>query len=53
MVAMISSEGEQIDFVKRVDPKDRNVEYWMDDFERMMTTSVRNVLEISILNYTE
>lgn len=53
MVAMISSEGEQIDFVKRVDPKDRNVEYWMGDVERMMTTSVRNVLEISILDYTE
>lgn len=53
MVAMISAEGEKVNFIKRVDPKDRNVEYWMGDVERMMVNSVRNVLEISIMDYTE
>lgn len=53
MVKMISAEGEQIEFVKRVDPKERNVEYWMGDVERMMTTSIRHVLDLSIQDYTE
>jgi hypothetical protein len=34
MVAMMSVEGEKVDFTKRVDPKDRNVEFWMGDVER-------------------
>ena len=29
VLEMISAEWEQINFVKRIDPKDRNVEYWM------------------------
>lgn len=51
MVAMISAEKEQVDFVKKIDPKDRNVEYWMGDVEKMMTTSVRHVLHKSIEDY--
>lgn len=51
MVAMISAEGEQINFTKKIDPKDRNVEYWMGDVEKMMTTSVRQVLFDSIEDY--
>ena len=53
MWAMISAEGEQVNFVKKIDPKDRNVEYWMGDVEKMMTTSVRHVLLTSIEDYTE
>lgn len=53
MWAMHSAEGEQVSFVKKIDPKDRNVEYWMGDVERMMTTSVRGVLLRSIEDYTE
>jgi len=53
MWAMISAEKEQVNFVKKIDPKDRNVEYWMGDVEKMMTTSVRSVLLDSILDYTE
>ena len=34
--AMFSIEGEKINFVKKIDPKDRNVEYWMGDVEKMM-----------------
>ena len=34
MVAMMSVEGEKVDFVRRVDPKDRNVEFWMGDVEK-------------------
>ena len=51
MLAMESSEGERIDFVKKVDPKDRNVEYWMGDLERQMTSSVRAVFEIGMERY--
>ena len=53
MVAMISAEAEQVNFVKKIDPKDRNVEYWMGDVEKMMTSSVRHVLLHSIEDYTE
>jgi dynein heavy chain len=51
MHAMISAEKEKVDFVKKIDPKDRNVEYWMGDVEKMMTTSVRAVLLASIEDY--
>jgi len=53
MAAMISAEKEQVNFVKKVDPRDRNVEYWMGDVEKMMTTSVRHVLLRSIEEYLE
>jgi len=53
MWAMISAEGEKVDFVKRIDPIGRNVEYWMGDVERMMTNSVRAVLLGSIEDYTQ
>jgi dynein heavy chain len=53
MWAMISAESEQVNFVKKIDPKDRNVEYWMGDVEKMMTTSVRHVLLHSIEDYSE
>jgi dynein heavy chain len=49
--AMFSGEGEKINFVKKIDPKDRNVEYWMGDVEKMMQMSVRNVLLRSIEDY--
>jgi len=49
--AMYSGEGEKIDFVKKIDPKDRNVEFWMGDVEKMMVASVRNVLELSVIDY--
>ena len=45
MVAMMSVEGEQVDFTKKVDPKDRNVEFWMGDVERQMIASVRQIFE--------
>ena len=53
MWAMISAEGEQVNFTKKIDPKDRNVEYWMGDVEKMMTTSVRHVLLTSVEDYLE
>ena len=34
MTSMISGEGENIQFVRKIDPKDRNVEFWMGDVER-------------------
>lgn len=51
--AMFSGEGEKVNFVKKVDPKDRNVEYWMGDVEKMMTLSVRQVLYHSVIEYKE
>lgn len=48
---MFSGEGEKVNFVKKIDPKDRNVEYWMGDVEKMMQLSVRNVLLKSIEDY--
>lgn len=51
--AMFSGEGEKVDFVKKIDPRDRNVEFWMGDVEKMMALSVRHVLEHSVLDYKE
>jgi dynein heavy chain len=53
MTNMISAEGENIAFTRRVDPKDRNVEFWMGDVERQMTASVRHVCEHGIHDYLE
>jgi len=53
ILAMYSGEGEKVNFVKKVDPRDRNVEYWMGDVEKMMTTSVRNVLDVSVIDYKQ
>ncbi len=50
---MFSGEGEKVNFVKKIDPKDRNVEFWMGDVEKMMTTSVRHVLDFSVVDYKE
>lgn len=51
--AMFSGEGEKVNFVKKIDPKDRNVEYWMGEVERMMQLSVRNVLLFSVEDYLQ
>jgi dynein heavy chain len=34
MTHMISAEGEIIELSKKIDPKDRNVEFWMGDVEK-------------------
>ena len=51
IVAMFSGEKEMINFYEPVDPKDKGVEYWMGEIERMMFKSVRNVLLLSIKDY--
>jgi hypothetical protein len=33
---MCSAEGEFVDFIAHLDPKVKNVEYWMGDVEDMM-----------------
>lgn len=53
MTNMISGEGENIAFVRKIDPKDRNVEFWMGDVERQMIASVRHVMEYGIEDYLE
>lgn len=51
IIAMYSGEKEKIDFVDTVDPRDKGVEFWMGEVERMMVTSVRYVLKRSIDEY--
>ena len=51
MVAMMSVEGEKIEFTKKVSPTDRNVEFWMGDVEKQMVASVRHVFEEGINDY--
>jgi len=53
MTSMISDEGEEIQFTKKIDPKDRNVEFWMGDVEKQMCASVREVVEYGITDYLE
>jgi dynein heavy chain, axonemal len=33
-----------VDFIKKVDPREKNVEFWMGDVERTMLNSVRSEL---------
>jgi dynein heavy chain len=51
MVAMFSGEKEKINFIEPVDPRDRGVEFWMGDVEKMMQDSVRHVLHYSVTDY--
>lgn len=51
IIAMYSGEKEKIDFYDTVDPRDKGVEFWMGEVERMMVTSVRYVLLKSIEDY--
>ena len=50
--AMYSIEGEKINFVRKIDPKEKQVEFWMGDVEKMMQFSVRNALLKSVEDYT-
>jgi len=49
--AMFSAEREKIDFVKPVNPVNRNVEDWMNDVEDQMKASVRAALFNSVEDY--
>ncbi|OMJ85153.1 hypothetical protein SteCoe_13621 [Stentor coeruleus] len=49
--SMYSCEMEQVAFVRPLNPKDKNVEFWMSDLEEMMKESVRHVLKNSIEDY--
>jgi dynein heavy chain len=53
MWGVISPEKESIALVKRVDPKDRGVEFWMSELEKQMLLSVREALKIGIKTYDE
>jgi dynein heavy chain len=53
MLAMISAEKESINFIKKVDPAGKQVEFWMGDVEKTMCNTVRQVLRYSIDTYTE
>jgi dynein heavy chain len=48
---MYSAEKEEIDFVNKVDPKDKKVEFWMGEIQDTMFMTVREVLKESILDY--
>lgn len=50
---MYSGEGERINFVKVIDPVNKNVEDWMNEVEEMMKRSVRYALEKSVIDYPE
>ena len=51
IVAMMSGEKEKIQFYAAIDPRDKKVEDWMCEVEKMMYMSIRNVLKISIEEY--
>lgn len=51
IIAMYSGEKEKIQFAETVDPRDKGVEFWMGEIERMMFKSVRAVLLYSIQDY--
>ncbi len=48
---MMSAEKEQIGFMDPVNPRDKKVEDWMCEVEKMMYMSIRMVLKNSIDDY--
>ena len=50
--AMMSGEGEKVNFVRKVDPREKQVENWMGTVEGMMLLSIRNALETAIKDYS-
>ena len=48
---MISSEKEKVGFEEDVDPKNKNVENWMNELENMMCRSIRMCLYNSVQDY--
>jgi dynein heavy chain len=51
IIAMYSGEREKIGFYETVDPREKGVEFWMGEVERMMFKSVRHALKSSIDDY--
>ena len=51
--SMFSAEGENVKFQKKIDPKERNVEHWMGDVEKMMIISVREAFLNAVNDYKE
>ena len=51
ITAMMSAEKEQIGFMEPVNPRDKKVEDWMCEVEKMMYMSIRMVLKNSIDDY--
>jgi len=51
ITAMMSGEKEQIQFMDKIDPRDKKVEDWMVEVEQMMYMSIRMVLKKSIDEY--
>jgi dynein heavy chain, axonemal len=49
---MISGEKEKIDLAYNVDPRGKNVEVWMSEFEECMKKSIRSVMYDAIVDYT-
>ncbi len=50
---MMSGEKEKIGFMDKIDPRDKKVEDWMVEVEKMMYLSIRMVLKNSIDDYLE
>jgi dynein heavy chain, axonemal len=48
---MYSGEGERVNFVKPIDPVNKNVEDWMNEVEEMMKRSVRQALSNCVFDY--
>ena len=51
IIAMYSGEREKIQLLETVDPREKGVEFWMGEVERMMFRSVRHVLKYSVDDY--
>jgi dynein heavy chain, axonemal len=48
ITAMMSGEKEKIEFLSKIDPKEKKVENWMGEVENMMFMSVRDKMKTSI-----
>jgi dynein heavy chain len=48
---MFSEEGEKVNFIKMLDPLNKNVEDWMGELEDMMKKSVRAAFLKAVTDY--
>lgn len=52
IAGMNSPEGEMVPFIHPVDPKNKNIEYWMVEVKDAMIASVRDNMLRAIIDYT-
>ena len=53
ITAMFSAEDERVDMVKKIDPKRKNVEFWLGEVEQGMKDTMKHMMIESVKDYSK